>query len=111
MIDASINLGNIITIITVGGGIIGTFVAMRTTVTSMKGEMIDLKQEVKKLADVLISVARQEERLTAMDQRMLLQGQRIDELRMLQSRTDGARFDLLCDRFNGLITTMEARGG
>lgn len=107
MIDTS----SVVAIVTVGGGIIATFVTMRNAVNNMKGEMVDLKAEVKKLADVLISVARQEERMTAMDQRMLAQGARLDELRATQGRLEGGRFDQLCDRFSSLITTMETRGG
>ncbi len=36
--------------------------------------------ELVKLREVVVALARQEERLTAMDQRMLLQGLRIDKL-------------------------------
>jgi len=108
MIDTSVNLGNLLTIVAIGGGLIATFVTMRTNVKGMHDELVDMKQEVKKLAEVLISVARQEERLTAMDQRLLAQGQRLDELRSTQGRLEGGRFDQLCDRFNMLITTLEA---
>lgn len=109
MIDSTINLQSIITVIMVGVGAIVTFVTVRNNVNSMKGEMVDLKQEVKKLADVLISVARQEERMTAMDQRMTAQGHRLDELRSTQARLEGGRFDQLCDRLNSLVISLETR--
>lgn len=103
LVDASINVGNIITIVIVGSGAIASFVTIRNNVSGMKSDMSDLKQEIKKVTEVLISLARQEERANAADQRALLQGQRIDELRGVIGRMESGRFDALCDQLNKLI--------
>lgn len=42
--------------------------------------LLNIEEEMKQFRAVLISVARQDERMNAMDQRMLAQGRRIDSL-------------------------------
>lgn len=109
MIDTTVSLQGILTIITVGGGLVATFATMRTNVRALNVQMGSLDKEIKKISDVLVSLARQEERMAGMDQRMLMQGSRIDEIRATQGRLEGGRFDQLCDQFNRLITLMDNR--
>ena len=82
-----INLGNVLTIVAffVGGtGFVYTLRsdikihADRMAAMSDRFGVVEIKME--RLSEVVVSLARQEERMTAMDQRMLLQGQRIDEV-------------------------------
>lgn len=75
-----VNLGNVLTILTfiVGGVMFANTV--RVKVDNL-GERFDgIQEEVSELKAVLVNIARQEERITAMDQRMMLQGNRIDSV-------------------------------
>lgn len=54
--------------------------------------------DMKKMTDVLVMIGRQEERLTAMDQRMLSQGQRFDEVSTQLSRLREDYIALLADK-------------
>jgi hypothetical protein len=76
----SFTLGNAVTIISfIVGGIM--FVnTIRKDVSFQGTRLTNIEDEVKKMREVIISIARQEERLSAMDQRMLSQGARIDDL-------------------------------
>jgi hypothetical protein len=109
MLDATVSLGSILTMLTVGGGLIATFVTMRTNVMALNVQMAGLDNEIKKISDVLVSIARQEERMTAMDQRMTTQASQIIEIRATQGRLEGGRFDQLCDHLNRLIIIMDNR--
>jgi len=76
----SFTLGNAVTIISfIVGGIM--FVNTIRKDVSYQGERLaGVEDEMKKMRDVMISIARQEERMSAMDQRVLAQGVRIDDL-------------------------------
>ena len=76
----SFNLGNAVTIISfIVGGIM--FVnTIRKDVSYQGDRLTDIEEEMKKMREVIITIARQEERMSAMDQRMLSQGARIDDL-------------------------------
>lgn len=74
----NVNLGNLITILAflVGGIVFANTIKIR--VQNLTDSFKGIQQEVSELKAVVITIARQEERMTAMDQRMLLQGQRVD---------------------------------
>jgi len=76
----SFNLGNLVTIVSfIVGGIM--FVNTIRKDVSYQGERLtNIEEEMKKMREVIISIARQEERMSAMDQRMLSQGARIDDV-------------------------------
>lgn len=85
--DFAINLGNILTILAFIGGGIYFVLVMRNKIDVISKETLNLKdetkmmsQELKKLTEVLIVQGRQDERITAMDQRMVNQGKRIDDI-------------------------------
>ena len=80
MLDLTINLGNLLSIIVfVGGGII--FVTrVQGKVDALAIQVLSMEEEMKKLVEVLIQQGRHEERLAAMDQRMMAQGSRLDAL-------------------------------
>jgi len=75
-----VNLGNVLTIVAFFVGGLAFVYTLRGDVRMQAGRLESLEREVVKMRDVLVQIARQEERLTAMDQRMLLQGQRLDDL-------------------------------
>jgi len=82
-----INLGNVLTIIAfIVGGLAFVYTlrsdievhAQRIQMIADRFGIVEVKME--RLSEVVVALARQEERLLAMDQRMLAQGARIDDL-------------------------------
>jgi hypothetical protein len=102
-LDLTISLGTIIETLMICGGGLGALVTLRNTVTTLKGEMTTSKQEtkeqfegiqsatkaqfdgiqseLKKMGEILIGMARFDERLMNLDKRVTSQGRQIDELR------------------------------
>lgn len=75
----AVNLVSILQLLAfVGGGfwIVGQ---MKTVQVNQNERLRAVETELSELRKVVVSIARQEERLTAMDQRMLAQGARLDE--------------------------------
>jgi hypothetical protein len=74
----TVNLGNLLTIFSffVGGLLFITSLKSDTRITAVRLQAVE--SELAELRKVVVEIARQEERLNAMDQRMLAQGQRID---------------------------------
>jgi hypothetical protein len=71
MLDLTVNLGNILTILSfvvVGASIAAS---IRSQVTTMAIRLLSLETEIKKLSEVLIALGRQDERLNAMDARLI----------------------------------------
>lgn len=97
-IDATISLGNIIAgaafITTAIGGIFAIRVNVASLQTSIEktdqenerrfaeidNQMRDFRAEMKKLAEVLIELTRQDGRMNTADERLLAQGKRVDSL-------------------------------
>lgn len=65
------DLGNLINIVT----IIGTALAFITTLGS---RLNAVERELSELRRVVVDIARQEERMNAIDQRLIMTGQRLD---------------------------------
>ena len=77
MIEWNISLGNIITFVTVMGGVMWVALSMRADLRVMQAELRIMGTRLQavetviiKLTDVLIGHARQEERMKAIDQRL-----------------------------------------
>lgn len=101
-IDLTVTLGTIIQtgILVVGG--VAALVTMRNTVASLKvdadaakkdnkEQFSNIQTELKKMGDILISMARFDERITNLDKRITSQGRQIDELRHGQGFVRGQR--------------------
>jgi hypothetical protein len=74
----TVNIGQILqTLIIVITGFIALG-AMRNEIRNQGERLKNVDVEIAKLRDVMVVLARQDERLTAMDQRMLSQGRRLD---------------------------------
>lgn len=73
-IEWTLTLGNIIQIAVIAGGGLLVLVMMRMDVGRLKDDIRDIQTEIKKMGDVLVALARTEERLTN-------QRREIDELR------------------------------
>lgn len=102
-VDLTISLGTIIetSVLAVGG--IAALVTLRNTVTTLKAQMetsktetkeqmetskrenkeqfAGIQSELKKLGEILIDMARFEERFTNLDKRVTAHGRQLDELR------------------------------
>ncbi len=65
MIDFNLTLtiGNIIEIATIAVGGIATLITLRVTVGNIKTDMVDMKAEIKKVGEVLITLAVTQTRL------------------------------------------------
>lgn len=80
MIEQTITIGNIIEIAVIAVGGISVFITLRNTVANIKADVDSLQVEIKKLGEILVSLARYDERLVSLDKRVTAQGRRIDEL-------------------------------
>ena len=91
-VDLTITLNTIIETVVLGGGGIATIVTLRNTVRTLKEQMDDSKKEsreqfagiqseLKKMGDILVGMARFDERLANLDKRVTAHGRQIDELR------------------------------
>lgn len=96
MIDFTWNIGVIVQIAVLILGGWATLVTLRNTVATIKTEMAATKiendkrfdgiqSELRKLGDILISMARFDEKLASLDARVTTHGRKIDDL----SRGDG----------------------
>lgn len=80
MFDWTISLGNVLTIGFSIASIIAIIAAMRIQLRYLEARMELMEREIKKLVEILVQQGRQDERLTAVDGRLLAQGARIDDL-------------------------------
>lgn len=80
MFDWTVNLGNLIIFFTTIMAGVGFVYTMRGRIDAMSARLLVLETDLKKLIEVLIEQGKQSERMTAMDQRMVAQGQRLDDL-------------------------------
>lgn len=102
-LDLTITLGTIIQTSLIGSGGVAAIVTLRNTVATLKTEMENSKKEAKeqfegmqlstgrqfdgiqselrKMGEILIGMARFDERLSSLDKRVTSQGRQIDELR------------------------------
>lgn len=102
MIDYTWNIGVIvqISVLVLGGW--ATLVTLRNTVATIKTEMAATKiendkrfdgiqSELKKLGDILINMARFDEKLSSLDQRVTTHGRKIDDLSRGNGFVQGTR--------------------
>jgi len=70
--------GNAVTILSFFVGMVVFAYTIKGDVKAQFHRLGSIETELTELRKIVVALARQEERLTAMDQRMLVQGQRID---------------------------------
>ncbi len=91
VVDFTWNIGVIVQIAVLVLGGWATLVTLRNTVATIKTDMASTKlendkrfdgiqSELKKLGEILISMARFDEKLSSLDQRVTSHGRRLDEL-------------------------------
>lgn len=92
MIDWSINFGHFLTIIVLGAGGIGFVYTMRGRIDALGERLGNTESELRKLVELQVAQGRHDERINAMDTRLVAQGQRIDEtIARLNRMIDEAR--------------------
>lgn len=57
MIDYTINIGHILQIVVIVGGGFSALIVMRASVSNLKEDMTDMKTEIKKVGEVLVTLA------------------------------------------------------
>lgn len=98
MIDPAVNLGNLLTIGVVVVGAAGFIWALKgdarvlaQRLSSQDDVLREMKDEVKKIGEVLITLATQNVRLQTIEERQLAQGKRLDDSeRRLNAWLDGS---------------------
>lgn len=80
MFDWTINLGNLLSIGVMIASVTLVLGMLRSKVMDLGDRMRAMEENMKQLVQVLVQQGRHEERMSAIDGRMLAQGQRIDDL-------------------------------
>lgn len=73
-VDWSISIGSIVQIIVMAFGGLTVLIAIRFDVARLKGDVVDMKAEIKKVGDVLVAMAVQGEQIATLQKQ-------VDELR------------------------------
>ncbi len=68
IVDASITIGNIIEISVISGGGIVTLAVLKNTVNNMKSDISEMKAEMKKFGEVLVTMAVTSQRIANAEQ-------------------------------------------
>lgn len=100
--DLTITLGTIIETAILGGGGVAALVTLRNTVASLnekfaaskvetKEQFAGVQSELKKMGDILIGMARFDEKLSNLDKRVTVHDHKIDELQHGEGFVRGAR--------------------
>jgi len=101
-VDLTITLGTIIETVVLGAGGITMIVTLRNTVAGLnekfaaskqetKDQFAGIQSELKKMGDILIGMARFDEKLVNLDKRVTGQGRKIDDLSRGQGFVRGHR--------------------
>jgi len=85
----SINLGHLLTIAAFLVGGVAFAYTIKGDVGRLGDRMKPVEDELIRLREVVVALARQEERINAMDARMLAQGKRFDEISAIVMRGTG----------------------
>ncbi len=80
MFDWTIGLGNLLTLGMILSACVAFAYTNRGKIDSISQRLLFLEGEIKRLVDVLVQQGRQDERLGAVDARVVNQGARLDEL-------------------------------
>lgn len=97
--DPSITIGNILTILALAGSVLlfmyrleGKLVILHNTQNMFKDQLNKIDNELEKLSQVTIEMARQDERISAQDMRLNMIAQKIDMCTVkLETRRQRAR--------------------
>ena len=80
VIDYTISIGNIVQIGSILGGGFAVFLTLKNNVVTLKEDVVAMQEEVKKLSEILIGMARFDEKLSNLDKRVTVHDHKIDDL-------------------------------
>lgn len=80
VIDYTITIGNIFEIGSIIGGGFAVFITLKNNVATLKEDVVTMQDEIKKFGEVLIGMARFDEKLSNLDKRVTVHDKKIDEL-------------------------------
>jgi hypothetical protein len=80
VIDYTISIGNIFEIGSIIGGGFAVFFTLKNNVATLKEDVEAMQKEIKKLGEVLIDLARFDEKLSNLDRRVTVHDKKIDEI-------------------------------
>lgn len=80
VIDYTISVGNIVQIGSILGGGFAVFLTLKNNVATLKEDVVTMQSEVKKLSEILIGMARFDEKLSNLDKRVTVHDHKIDDL-------------------------------
>lgn len=80
------NLQGLLETVSLIGTVFIAFGSMKTEIRHQGEGLLHLDKRVDKMETAFIQLARQDERMNAMDQRMLSQGKRIDQIQVYNGR-------------------------
>jgi hypothetical protein len=80
VIDYTISIGNIFEIGSIIGGGFAVFFTLKNNVATLKEDVETMQKEIKKLGEVLIGMARFDEKLSNLDRRVTVHDKKIDEI-------------------------------
>ena len=67
VIDATITIGNVIEISVIAAGGIITIITLKNRISNITTDLVDMKQEIKKVGEVLIKMAITDQRVTNLE--------------------------------------------
>ena len=79
MFDLSISLGNLMTIVSFIIGGVSFVYAIKSDTRVLATRLGNLEEDVKKMSDVLVELAKTDGRMNLIEDRILAQGKRLDE--------------------------------
>src|SRR5882757_2210168 len=91
VIDYTISIGNIVEIASIIGGGFAVFITLKNNVATLKDDVTAMQAEIKKLGEVLIGMARFDEKLSNLDKRVTVHDNKIDELQHGEGFVRGTR--------------------
>lgn len=91
VIDYTITVGNIIEVGAMVGGGLTVFLTLKNNVAALKEDLVAVQAEVKKFGDILVSMARFDEKLSNLDRRVTVHDNKIDELQHGEGFVQGSR--------------------
>lgn len=81
MIDPTINIGNMIEIVSIVGGIGAMFIKWNNNMVKININMTGMQEEIKKITTIMTNLAVQTSRLDTISERLSTLDKRYDELR------------------------------
>jgi hypothetical protein len=91
VIDYTISVGNIVEVGSIIGGGFAVFITLKNNVATLKEDVVTMQKEIQKLGEILIGMARFDEKLSNLDKRVTVHDHKIDDLQHGEGFVRGTR--------------------